>query len=217
MKKTLLIIIALVVLIGLCACQGGVADITESTVTYEGTRLTAQELEWFNTEFFTSKPNDDGTTTFNIRNKFLLTYYKAAEQIDLWAVFYDGVSPDVQITQEEKTAFDKLTGHNEPLSKFKIPREDMERIFLEYTGITVEQSQKTGLEKLTYLEQWDAYYLQHSDTGYMRYEVFDGYTTEDGLVILHYKESPTRPARTGQVTLKPNGDSYWFVCNQPLE
>lgn len=177
--------------------------------------LTEQELKWFNTEFFASE-NTDGNP-INIRNMFLRPVYEAPEMIDLKVVFYDGISRDMQMSQAEIDLFDSVTGKNAPLDNVKIPRADLERIFLENTGLTVEGSQKIGLDQMTYLEQYDAYYLEHGDSAYTLYMVESGYKMDDGTVVLYYADRLSSSTGQWQVTLHQQEETYWFVANKPVE
>lgn len=187
---------------------------TAPTIPEGVTLLTEAEITWFNTEFFATEIVD-GVIPFNIHNKFLFfTQYESPEEINLRQLFYDGVARDTQITQEEMDAYDKATGSDAPVDNFKIPKADMERLFLENTGLTIEQSQKVGLDSMTYLEEYDAYYLQHSDSGYAGCEVQEGYKTEEGMIVLLYRGKARNLFGAGQVILSPQEDgSYWFVAN----
>ena len=190
-----------------------IEEMTAPTIPEGVTLLTEAEIAWFNTEFFASEIVD-GEIPFNMHNKFLLPQYESPQQINLLQLFYDGVARDTQIPQNEIDAFDAATGRDYPLDNFKIPKEDMERIFLENTGLTVEQSQKIGLESMTYLENYDAYYLEHSDTGYFACQVQNGYKTEDGLIVLLDQQKMRDLVGAGQVTLSPQEDgNFWFVAN----
>lgn len=186
---------------------------TAPTIPEGVTLLTEAEIAWFNTEFFATEIVD-GVIPFNIHNKFLIPQYGSPDEINLRHLFYDGVARDTQITQEEMDAYDEATGSDAPVDNFKIPREDMERIFFENTGLTIEQSQKIGLDTMTYLEDYDAYYLEHSDSGYAGCEVQKGYKAEDGVIVLLYQQKARDLFGAGQVTLSLQEDgSYWFVAN----
>ena len=180
----------------------------------EGEPLTREELDWFQYVFFTYTNTDAlGNFTFNIRNMFLRAIFETPEHINLRTVFYDGVSRFSEISQEEMDLYDQIKKDDSPLDYEKIPKEDMERLFYENTGITIAQSQKVGLDQMVYLESYDAYYVKKGDTGYAYWTMEKGVRQEDGTVVILYTPKHERPARVGKVTLKPKGDSYVFVSN----
>lgn len=236
MKRCFALLLCALLVLPLCACKpensdntpqaSGATDPFETTLQTEpseptaefeipddATALSAQDLEWFNTVFFNGE-NPDGDP-LNLHNKFLLPEYDAPEMIDLRSVFYDGVSMNTQITQEEIDLFEQTTGRESGLDKFKVRKVDMERIFLENTGLTVAQSKQVGLDKMTYLEAYDAYYMEHGDTGYMVYQIEGGYETDYGLTVLYYRDKLGNSNERWQVTLQKQDDGYWFVSNHP--
>ncbi len=180
----------------------------------EGEPLTREELDWFQNVFFTYTNTDaQGNPTFNIRNMFLRAEFETPEEINLRTVFYDGVSRFSEVSQEEKDLYDKVTNDDSLLDYAKTPREDMERLFYENTGITIDQSQKIGLENLIYLEEYDAYYVKKGDTGYAYWNMAKGAWMEDGTVVILYTPKGETPVYVSMVTLAPRGDSYVFVSN----
>ncbi len=184
----------------------------------EGTPLTADELAWFNDEFFTSVWVDENENRiFNIRNMFLRVEFATVKEIDLGVLFREGVRANEPVTQEEIDALNQATGSNAPLDVFKIPKWDMEMAFLHNTGVTVDQTQKNGLDKLVYLEQYDAYYNKHGDTAYSLYQMKKGVKLENGTVVILYKNKLSSPADDWIVTLKPHENTYWFVSNLPAK
>ena len=188
----------------------------------EGTPLAAEELKWFEAQFFWSEQKFDGDTVLhNIRNMFLSTEYASIEEIHLRELFREGVHRVERGTHEETVAvyaimFDDWPVENGyPVDVYRIPRQEMEAAFLENTGLTIDQTKKNGLEELEYLKEYDSYYDSHTDTTYTFYTMLDGVRLEDGSVVLLYKDKLSRPADEWVVTLKPNGETYWFVSNLP--
>ncbi len=182
--------------------------------TLEGEKLTREELDWFQNEFFTYTSQDEqGNFLFNIRNMFLRVEFERPEEINLRTLFRDGVTRFSELTQEEKDRYDEVTKNDWPLDYSKTPREDMERLFLENTGITIDQSLKIGLDELVYLEEFDAYYYKAGDTGYTYWTMHEGVRMEDGKIVLLYSKKTADDVHVCKVTLAPHGDSYIFVSN----
>ncbi len=182
--------------------------------TLEGEPLTREELDWFQNVFFTYTDTDAlGNVTFNIRNMFLRAEFERPEEVDLGIVFREGVTRFSEVSQEEKDLYDKLTNNDSLLDYTKTPREDMERLFYENTGITVDQSEKIGLDKLVYLKEYDAYYVKKGDTGYTYWNMHEGVRMDDGTIVLLYSGKMDAQNHICKVTLAPHGDSYIFVAN----
>lgn len=177
------------------------------------TPLAAEELEYFNgDEFFNGE-------YMNIRNQFLVSFYDVPEKINLLDLFYCGSGHDGEIpTKAERAA---VVAHNnwgmEPdCACIKISRANMDEVLTKYTGLTLEDTNKTGLECFTYLEQYDAYYLYHGDTNYlMNITFFDG-EREGDIIRLFYDD---RFICDGQkvLTLKEQNGTYIFVSNKKQE
>lgn len=201
------------------AGSDGSSSKKDSTAYFtEGTPLNAQELTWFNDQFFSPIWADsNGKRIFNIRNMFLRVQFASAADIDLGILFREGVYENTAATPEEVTALNQKTGDTALLDVVKIPKKDMEEAFLANTGLTIAQTKKNGLEKLTYLESYAAYFHKHGDTAYSLYEIKEGVRMKDGSVILLYKEAKGSNRPLMKVTLMPSGNSYVFVSNLPAE
>lgn len=93
----------------------------------------------------------------------------------------------------------------------------MKNILQKYTGLTVETTNKVGLNNLYYLEDKDAYYSVAGDTVYMKCDITNGWANEDGTITLQYCDALSSISDTYEVTLKEVGDSYQFVSNIKVE
>lgn len=197
----------------------------------EGTPLTEEEIAWFNTYFFTDEwvewddlgPEESTKLlkSVNIHNQFLFQAYDSPENIDLALLFFQGFSLSEYPTDEEKIAVHEMLGMQwdpEPgcsIELFRVPRENMEAAFLENTGLTIEQTQKVGMDRTDYyyLEETDAYYHSHGPFAYDCFIVSEGVKLDDGTVALRYYRPRSEETSEGIVTLMPHEDTYWFVSN----
>lgn len=183
-----------------------------------GEPLTEEELRWFNEEFFSDRNLDSqGKRIFNIRNMFLRCEFSSLENIDLGLLFREGLGEYDAVSQEEMELYNKVTGNDWALDYSKITLEDMTAIFQENTGLHLSQTLKVGLDKLVYLEEYEAFYHRHGDTAYLLPEILSGQRAEDGTVTLYYRERIGGPHPLWKVTLKPSKDTYLFVSNLPTE
>lgn len=171
--------------------------------------LTAEELEYFNGDkFFNGE-------YMNIRNQFLSSIYDAPEKVDLYQLFYCGSGSDYIVTEAERAAVVAYNGWDmEPdCACMKIGRANMDALLKEYMGITLEDTEKIGLENFTYLEEYDAYYDYHGDTNYRRTISFSGGEREGSTIRLFYDD---RFMCDGEkvLTLREQADGYLFVSNK---
>lgn len=196
--------------------QASTSQTEEHSILPDGTPLSQQELQWFNDQFFSSEWADsEGAPIFNIRNMFLRVTYETVAQIDLGTLFREGTGQHLTVTQQEIDALNQKLGNNDPLDVVKISEDAMQSSFLENTGLSMEQTQQLGIDKLTYLEEYKAYYHKHGDTAYMLWQMQEGVKLNDGSVVLLYTQKLGSVQTKQVVTLKPHGDTYLFVSNLP--
>jgi hypothetical protein len=84
----------------------------------------------------------------------------------------------------------------------------------EKAGVTL--SGIKGGMKWLYLKQFDAYYVERSDTNYGFFDCVGGYKTADGTVVVDCQVTPGYGQQVDrcQVTLKKVGDKFLFVSNK---
>lgn len=200
----------------------------------EGIPLTEEEIAWFNEHFFTDEwaewdelGPDESTKRMlyvNVRNQFLFQEYDSPEEIDLAVLFFQGFSLSEYPTDEEKIDVHEMLGMTwdpEPgcsIELFRVPKEKMETLFLEHTGLTIAETKQVGMDRddYYYLEQTDAYYHSHGDFAYDCFIVSEGVKLDDGTVVLRYYRPRSEVPAEGIVTLIPHEDTYWFVSNQHI-
>ena len=164
-------------------------------------------------------------------NIFLKTDYASPEEINLFELFNSTLMMygKSTATQEEKEAAKKLANMEgkDNISVSKITASEMSDVLKLYTGITLEETQKVGLDKFVYLEEYDAYYLvvPNERPIYRLCSILDGYQTDDGRVVLMYEDPSLitngstakyivtlRKATDGSV---PSMSGYYIYSNVP--
>ena len=178
----------------------------------ELTPLTQDEISWFNDEFFNGE-------YINIHNQFLFSVYDKPQDIDLFELFYCG-TPDNQDSfpsQEEKDKVVAEEGLSEEPDCMcqKNTTADIDAVPQENMGITLDETNKVGLDRFTYLPEYDAYYYFHGDTNYLGCFMKSGFRDKDGNVYLYY-ETLTGYQNERELLLKKNGDGYLFYSNIEL-
>jgi len=165
--------------------------------------LTEEELQWFQEEFF----NGDG---LNIHNRFLTSTYSHPTQIDLYELFYlggeQGGSEPITPEEERAVILKDYGGVKPDCACIKITREEMDRILFENTAYGLFDMVGTGLEKFTYLPEYDAYYIYRGDTNYPGKITLDSGSRVDNYFFLNYGPY--------SVTLHQSGDNYHFMFHE---
>ncbi len=227
LKRVFVFTMIMLFSLGLVACQGNVngdseKDTEKSNISSEKESESQQEetdnslsqdkLDWFETAFFNGEEN-------RITNMFLTSEYASAADIDLGRLFYggaDGMGGNGEVPEEEAAfVIDKFG--LEKLDVAKATVVDMNAVLQKYAGLTIETTNKVGLDSLYYLEEKAAYYNVAGDTAYMKCDIEKGWTNEDGTITLQYKDALSSISDTYEVTLKAVDDSYQFVSNKKVE
>ncbi len=190
--------------------------------------LTGEELRWFNEEFFSSPE----ASLYNFRNQFAnpLILYDRPEDIDLYELFYcemgDGEISDAELT----AAFGFDTWEDMPCPGYKMTAGEIDRLLVEYTGRSLEETNKVGLDQFTYLEEYDAYYWMHGDTNYSGGPKIAAGVRDGDLVKLYHNSSFAGTSwycvtlvEAGGSGPRPYGEQgteerqYYFVSHQECE
>ena len=205
--------LALTLVAGVCAVTFTGAKVEEVRA------LTGDELAYFNEEFF-NNDTVDNVVGLNIHNQFLTSLYERPEDIDLFELFYCGTGLPNSMSDEELQQVGSFAPDGAQICPTdKLPVADMDAVLLENTGLTLDETEQTGLEFFQYLPEYDAYYHSHGDTNY-----FYGVNITSGervgnTIRLYYPDTSARYDSAWLcVTLEAQDDgSYWFVSNQPSE
>lgn len=169
--------------------------------------LSSEELDFFNgDEFFNGE-------YMNIRNQFLSSLYDEPKKIDLFGLFYIGTD-DESATEEELDAVISQNGWDQAPDTgcTKISKTKIDEILTEYADITLSETEKIGLDKFTYLAEYDAYYLYHGDTNYRAEICFSKGEREGDVIRLFYEDSFFNDAEK-VLTLKEDDNGFLFISN----
>ena len=195
-----------ILLVGAASCtfSGGGSTDKKSEVK----PLTTAELDYFNGDAFFNGEY------LNIRNQFLSSLYDVPQKIDLFQLFYCGSGQKEDITEVEKAAvIAKNSWDVAPdCACEKISHDNMDAVLTKYLGLTLYDTGKIGLEKFTYLEEYDAYYYYHGDSNYRGNITFTNGERDGDIIRLFYND--TFMAGGDKVlTLREKNGEYLFVSN----
>ncbi len=161
--------------------------------------LTQEELAYFQENYFSSG--------YSIANQFLTSLYTSPETIDLFELFYNGTSLPGAMSQEElETLLEAYPDIWADTDCKKLPVKDMDAILEQYVGLRFAETAGIGLDSLTYLEQYDAYYHFHGDTNARTGVEFSTGFRQGDQVSLYYEDK--------MVTLEKAGDSWHIRSNR---
>lgn len=179
--------------------------------------LTGAELQFFNEQFFNGGGVKDeyGNGVPSILNQFAnpMNLYSKPEDIDLHELFYCH-GTEMYEGQEVQDVFDMEELPGAP--SFKVTAEEINRVLTQYTGLTLEQTNKVNLDHAEYSADYNAYYWMHGDTNYPG-KLYFSMGTRQGNEIKLYQNSLFSPGWYC-VTLEEREDGgYWFKSNQECE
>jgi hypothetical protein len=145
--------------------------------------------------------------------------------VSLYGILYESVS-ETPITKEERQEYYDLVGLSEELqeifSPHKLTTAEIEEYLMTYLGIAFTEEAKAKLlaphyykgeqiGSVTYMEQYDAYYMHNTDSSTNRpNELVKAYTNENGYIMVLADPSRYYDHVTA-IVLAPHGDGYRFV------
>ncbi len=206
--RVIVLFLALVLALGVC-----VVTFTGASIKQDPTvPLTEEELAYFNQEYFNGED-------FNIRNQFLSSLYASPEEIDLFELFYCGVTgeePDsIKSPSEEEERL--IYGDALPdCPRYKATTADFDAILQPHTGLILSQTQHVGMENFVYLPEYDAHYWAHGDTNYRGSITFSSGERQGDLIRLYYDDTFLVDGAKCLTLSAQSDGSYWFVSNQCL-
>ena len=177
--------------------------------------LTEAELAYFNNDFFNGEMTaDDGQTYSNLHNQFLTCLYADPREINMFNLLYNGVGPEVPLTQEELEALNNIDAEGNKIydvDKFTLP--EVNAFLFDNIGLTMDGTEKIDWDQFKYIEQFDARYHVHSDTNYRSVTFSYGERVGD-YIQLYWKDFYYGGINTECVTLLDRGDGqYWFASH----
>lgn len=179
--------------------------------------LTADELDFFNNNSFF----DNGTWNgMNIRNQFLTSFYDDPKDVNLFNLFYCGTGLEERTCGETQEILDDIIA-SVPFYPDAgcniVTTDEMNRVLTEHLNLTLEESNKVGLETMSYLPQRDLYFHFHGDTNYGHMVHFTSGEQQGNTFYLYYRDTfGLLNFRNCVLTLQKEGDNYLFLSNQPL-
>lgn len=152
-------------------------------------------------------------------SRILTSDFEAPAQIDLYELFYKGIPGEDNTLQAKERAYLETvwTEFEFQMDAKRLPVEKMNEVLQTYLGVSLEDTDKTGLERFTFWEAGNCYYLAHGDTNAIQPLLFAAYTLEDGTIAVYYSNGNfdgKAAAKPDKVTvLRPTADGYQILSN----
>lgn len=176
--------------------------------------ISKELMQWFHLEYF------DNVASDSIAKQFLTDVYTTPEDINLYELFYNGaytVGGDSMASEEEKQLLLDRYLDEIYTDVIRVKSWEMNEVLQKYMGISLEETKKYGLDKMYYLEEYDAYYIMHNDTN-LFYAVFEaGKINADGTITLQYYKSMDDGNPIYWVTLEEKDGKYYILSNIVIE
>ena len=121
-------------------------------------------------------------------NDALTSVYDNPADVDLKMLFYDGFKDEPQSPTEQELELleGKMGQFWKDMDLMRLPVEKMDAVLTDLFGITLEETNGVGLDRLVYLEDTDCYYMAHSGTHSANLTVSNVADQEDGTVAVYY-------------------------------
>lgn len=228
MKKTSLIVLALIVAVLLVGCQRqesppDSSNAPETTAHPETTIATEPdptapsisddpEVAKFQALLHDGSNFDAG----NWYQQALNCEYRTVAEIDLSILFYNGFPGQYKATEAE-IDFLNSSGHLgsqwQCMDFFRYPVEKMDAVLQQYFGITYAEANKEMSHNFIYWEETDCYYDAHTGAYGPVPVVYAVTHLDDGSIAVNYYDMHS--FETFVLTLKENGDGYLVLSHLP--
>ena len=181
--------------------------------------LTGEELSEYALAFNTAdRWQDSAGNDCGLRPvQFLTSVYDDPMKIDMYHLFYNGVSPEQPISAAERqelvdTCYD---GYDPEVDLIKITAEQTDHVLVRWVDLTLAETDALNMGSFAYLANYDAYYHFHGDTNAPYDVCFYAGERSGDTVTLYYQ-----PEQCGAqlVDTAGSGEEVWAkvtVAPQP--
>lgn len=130
--------------------------------------LTGEELSEYALAFNTAdRWQDSAGNDCTFRPvQFLTSVYDQPRSIDMYQLFYNGVSPEQAVSDAERQEVTDTyySGSDPEVDLIRITAEQADTVLTRWTGLTLAETDALNMGSFSYLSDYDAYYHFHGDT-----------------------------------------------------
>lgn len=196
-------------------------SVQELQLPQEGTPLTESELDWYR-RMFSIDQDPYAAQPINWYNLMLSIQFDAPENINLRELFYHGTRWNADDLTEEETKLLQAAGYNTNLDRVRIDPAEAEEVLQYFFGLTWEETNRVGEDKLFYMAETGCYYKAASDSLFLPDQwlnILGGAVMEDGTVRLYHQRQGD--GQIYVITLQSKrslGETgYYVLSNLPVE
>ena len=153
--------------------------------------LTGEELSEYALAFNTAdRWQDSAGNDCGLRPvQFLTSVYDDPTKIDMYHLFYNGVSPEQPVSAAERqelvdTYYD---GYDPEVDLIKITAEQTDHVLVRWVDLTLAETDALNMGSFAYLANYDAYYHFHGDTNVLSDVCFYAGERSGDTVTLYYQ------------------------------
>ena len=223
MKGYITVVLTVLLLFALSACHQ-IAEPTQPAVTppavTQPTETAPRQTDLTETEPANTEEIEAFQQLLRWDNRYncaLISIYATAADVNLYYFLNNGFPDESSEPTGEEFAYLDKTGKFmedwENLDLNRLPTKKINAVLQQYFGLTLEETNKIGMDNFVYWDLTDCYY---SVDGFLELllTVTDVKHLEDGNVQVFYDGNQGLPH---VVTLKPNGDGYMILSNMTVE
>lgn len=130
--------------------------------------LTQEELAGYMLDFNTadSWTDSQGNGCAFRPVQLLTSVYDQPRSIDMYQLFYNGVSPEQAVSDAERQEVTDTyySGSDPEVDLIRITAEQADTVLTRWTGLTLAETDALNMGSFSYLSDYDAYYHFHGDT-----------------------------------------------------
>ncbi len=214
MKKMIVLLFVFATLVCICACQKKPVTDTAIPTDPQHTQPTQPTLP--------TQPADSRViemqklleykNKYDLYNLALLTEFETTEDVNLYSLFAYGFKDESKNPTEQEIELMGSWIRDDKNDLRRLPVEKMNAALTEVFGITLDQTNRVGLDRLWYFEETDCYYgfIYSGENAVVNVRrVVD---QDDGTVKVYYRRGSDN-YQDMIVTLKPVGESYQIISN----
>lgn len=159
--------------VGLALLAAVAAAALVCAVTFTGAKkgsqpLTQEELAGYMLDFNTadSWTDSQGNGCAFRPVQLLTSVYDQPRSIDMYQLFYNGVSPEQAVSDAERQEVTDTyySGSDPEVDLIRITAEQADVVLTRWTGLTLAETDALNMGSFSYLSDYDAYYHFHGDT-----------------------------------------------------
>lgn len=209
MKRLIVLLVVLATLVCICACQK--KPVTDSTTPTDTQPMETQPIDPIVEQM---QRLLEYKNKFDVYNFALATEYTSSADVNICRLFPNGIKNESEnLTNQERELLKSWRG-DYTNGIYRFPVEKINAALTEVFGITLDQTNRVGMDFMRYYEETDCYYGSGYYIDHVVVDVQRVVEQNDGTFKVYYLRGfDADPYQEMIVTLKPAGESYQILSN----